>query len=212
VGEYEHAIEQCLAAKPGASLLDIKEVLSHPYAFEQCRPFLASLPGKKLVQTFDTASACRQIQESESNLCAAVASVRAAQLYGLEVLARIENSSITRYALVSRTPIIPERHLNPRTTFQVNLKNQVASLMKAVSAFAMRDINISKIESRPSSRSIILRKPWEYVVYIEVDAGMNDPRMAKAIANIEEFGGVKILGSYPRYQQIYERVGLSVGV
>ncbi len=82
--------------------------------------------------------------------------------------------------------------------------------MKAVSAFSLRDIrylgigtknSIAKIESRPSSRSIRLQKPWEYIVYLDLELGTDDDRMHKALANLNEFATVKVLGSYPRFQQ-----------
>ncbi|KAJ2998375.1 hypothetical protein HDV02_004590 [Globomyces sp. JEL0801] len=204
VGEYEHEEKQCLVGWSGATLSSLVEIHSHPYAFDQCRPFLGTLTGKKLVQSLDTAFSCKHIQESKSNTVAAIASERAAKMYGLQVLEVIGSPAVTRYALVSKTPITPERHLLPRTSLEVVLKNQIGAFAKAITVFSHRDINISKIESRPSSRSIRLQKPWEYSVYIDVDCGTSDDRMGKAIANLQEFGQVRVLGSYPRYQQPIE--------
>jgi prephenate dehydratase len=84
--------------------------------------------------------------------------------------------------------------------------------MKAVSCFALRDISINKIESRPSSRSIKLQKAWEYVVYIDLDIGTGDMRFGKALQNLDEFATVRVLGSYPRYQQPAEPSMFSYGV
>ena len=84
--------------------------------------------------------------------------------------------------------------------------------MKAVTVFSHRDINISKIESRPSSRSIRLQKAWEYIVYLDVDCGTNDPKMEKALLHLSEVGTVKVLGSYPRYQQPAEATVFAYGV
>jgi prephenate dehydratase len=211
VGEYEHEERQYLLALPGVTLADIKEVHSHPYAFDQCRPFLHSLK-KDLVQSMDTAASCEKIQKGNLKHVAAIASSRAASLYGLTVLSEIDSLAVTRYALVSSKPIVPERHLMPRTSIELVLKNQVGAIMKAVTVFSHRDINISKIESRPSSRSIRLQKPWEYIVYLDVDCGTNDPRMQKALDHLLEIGTVKVLGSYPRYQQPAEPTVFAYGV
>jgi prephenate dehydratase len=103
---------------------------------------------------------------------AAIASERAAKLYGLQILkSGIEDAqnTITRYILLSKKPIAPERHLDPKSSLVVMLKNEVGTFFKALSCFALRGIQISKIESRPSSRSITLSKPWEYVVYIDFE-------------------------------------------
>ncbi|KAJ3307091.1 hypothetical protein HDV03_002602 [Kappamyces sp. JEL0829] len=215
VGEFEHEEVQVLAALPGVRLDQIEEVHSHPYAFDQCRPFLSSpdLAGKKLVQSLDTAGSCQMIQSTKSRHLAAIASSRAASLYGLDVLSEIASEkSVTRFVLVAKAPVIPERHFNPRTSLQIVLKNQVGALMKAVSCFALRDISISKIESRPSSRSIKLQKAWEYVVYMDLDLGISDPRFQKALDHLQEFASVKVLGSYPRYQQPPEPAVYSYGV
>jgi prephenate dehydratase len=211
VGEFEHEERQCLVALPGSSVGDIKEVHSHPYAFDQCRPFLADLQ-KKLVQSLDTAASCEEIQKGNLKNVGAIASARAASIYGLSVLSEIDTLTVTRYALVSTNAIIPERHLMPRTSLEVVLKNQVGAIMKAVTVFSHRDINISKIESRPSSRSIRLKKAWEYIVYIDVDCGTNDPRMEKALNHLEEIATVKVLGSYPRYQLPPEATVFAYGV
>ena len=119
-----------------------------------------------MVQSLDTAASCADIKKSGSKTVAAIASAKAAAIYGLVVLKKIEQSAVTRYVLVSDVQVTVERHQKPRTMFELHLKNEVGSLMKAVSAFALRDINIIKIESRPSSQMIKLQKAWDYVVVI----------------------------------------------
>jgi prephenate dehydratase len=212
VGEYEHDEIQCLVGLPGLKVKDISEIHSHPYAFDQCRPFLATMQGKKLVQSLDTAASCEEIQKSGLKNVAAIASSRAAALYGLQVLQEIDTSAVTRYVLVAKQPIVPERHMSPRTSLEIVLKNQVGAIMKAVTVFSHRDINIAKVESRPSSRSIRLQKPWEYIVYMDVDAGINDAKMEKALSHLNELGSVRVLGSYPRYQQPAEQTVFAYGV
>ena len=228
IGEYEHEEFQVLAALPGSTLASISEIHSHPYAFDQCRPFIASqLHGKRLVQSIDTAGSCAEIAKNKLAQVGAIASERAAKMYNLQVLSEIASeASVTRYALISKTPIVPERHTNPKTSIHVILKNQVGALMKAVSAFAHRDIrytlsfscflanfiSISKIESRPSSRSIKLHKAWEYEIFLDLELGTNDPRMVKALENLEEFAAVKILGSFPKFQKSLEQTSFTYGV
>ena len=171
VGEFEHVEVQCIVGFPGSTMETIQEIASHPLVFDQCRDFLSSTKGKyRLVQTLDTANSCADIQKSGSKTIAAIASARAASIYGLVVLKKIEQSAVTRYVLVSHTAVTPERHQNPRTMLELHLKNQVGSLMKAISAFGMRDINIIKIESRPSSQMIKLQKAWDYVVVIRINS------------------------------------------
>jgi prephenate dehydratase len=131
VGEFEHEEIQVLAALPGVALKDVKEVHSHPYAFDQCRPFLASpeMADKKLVQSLDTAGSCMMIKEKSAKELGAIASGRAASLYGLNVISEIASEkSVTRFVLVGKDVVIPERHLNPRTSLQVVLKNQIGAL------------------------------------------------------------------------------------
>ena len=142
VGEYEHEEKQVLVGLAGSSLSSIQEVHSHPYAFDQCRPFiLTQLSGKKLVQSIDTAFSCAEIARTKSAGVAAIASSRAAQMYNLQILSEIASEpSVTRFALVSKSPCTPERHTNPKTSIHIVLKNQVGALMRAVSVFAHRDI------------------------------------------------------------------------
>ena len=166
VGEFENVEQQCIVGLDGSSMNDIEEISSHPLVFDQCRTYLSLLGTKRLVQTLDTAAACADIKQAGSRRRAAISSARAASVHGLKVLEQIGNSAVTRYVLVSNAPIVPERHQNPRTMLELHLKNQVGSLMKAVSAFSLRDINIIKIESRPSSQMIKLQKAWDYMVVI----------------------------------------------
>lgn len=209
VGEFENEEHQCLVGLEGASLAKAVEIHSHPYAFDQVSDFLATVSEKKLVQSIDTASSCELIQKSKLDNVLAIASERAAKLYGLKVLQKLDSVAVTRYALVATKEVVPERHLAPRTSIEIILKNQVGAIMKAVTAFSHRDINIAKIESRPSSRSIRLQKPWEYIVYIDVDCGLNDSRMEKALNHLQELGTIGVMGSYPRYQQPVEVIEIN---
>lgn len=97
------------------------------------------------------------------------------------------------------TPLTPQRHESPKTSLSITIKNQIGSFHKVIAAFSLRDINIIKIDSRPSNRSISLTKTWEYVVFIDIDGSVTDERVERAISNLNEFCKVDVLGSYPRF-------------
>ncbi|KAI8918908.1 Prephenate dehydratase-domain-containing protein [Entophlyctis helioformis] len=204
VGETIRHEQHSLVAMPGVTMEQITEIRSHPFAIEQCRTFLSSL-GKHVAigQALDTAASAAEIKAKNLTFTAAIADARAAELYGLSVLQRgIEDdpNNVTRYVLVAREPVIPQRHTDPRTTLSVGLKNQTGAFFKALSVFALREINICKIESRPSPRSIRLAKPWEYILYIDVDGSIADPPISNALRHLQELAIVRVLGSYPRFQ------------
>ncbi|KAI8587939.1 Prephenate dehydratase [Geranomyces variabilis] len=216
VGEYQYHESHCLAALPGVELKDITEIRSHTYVLDQCRGFLASLPSGITINQGDTATSAARIASQSLKTSAAICGARACQLYNLNILAsRVEDDSntLTRYFLISRTPLSAERHTQPRTSLTVWLKNAPGQFHKTAGCFALRDINISKVESRPSSSTITLSKPWEYVMYMDVDADMSEPAMVNALHNLEEFAKrVRVLGSYPRYQPPGETAPAAIGI
>ncbi|KAJ3288164.1 hypothetical protein HK104_008313 [Borealophlyctis nickersoniae] len=207
VGEYEYHEKHCLLALPGVKLEDLTEIRSHPYAIDQCRRFLTSTgPKRTVAQATDTAGSAADIKAKGLKTAAAIAGARAAKLYDLAILqSGIEDdaNTVTRYVLIKPAPLAtpPERHLEPRTSVCVLVQNRVGAFHKVVAAFALRDINIHKLESRPSTRSIQKSKPWEYFLYIDVDGSTSDPPVANALTNLKEFATeVAVLGSYPRYR------------
>ncbi|KAI8811182.1 prephenate dehydratase [Cladochytrium replicatum] len=218
VGEICHHDNHTLLALPGVKLEDVKEVISHPYALDQCRKYLSSLDSSKvsIQQAGDTAGSAALISSKKLQHSAAIASESCAKLYGLDILAReIEDDKqvITRYVLVSREPVTPQRYLDPKTSIMVLMKNQIGAFYKALSVFALREINVVKIESRPSTRSINLQRPWEYVLYIDIDGSTSDFPVANAIKNLEEFAlTVKVLGCYPRYKPVPQQLLGAIGI
>jgi prephenate dehydratase len=155
VDEYQTRDEHCLAAVAGSDA--IVEVQSHPYVFDQCSSFLSTIGSAKVIQTLDTASAARTISRQNQPNIAAIVSPMCAKLYNLEIIKNVadDSDSITRYVFVSKKQgDNPERHENPRTSLCVVLKNQTGSLERAIACFSHRDLNLSKLESRPSSRAI----------------------------------------------------------
>ncbi|KAI8906714.1 Prephenate dehydratase-domain-containing protein [Gorgonomyces haynaldii] len=201
-GEYLATDEHVLAVIPGTKLGDLKEVESHPYVFDQCRAFLDALPSTvKIIQSSDTALSAKNISEQKLKTSGAIVSPQCAKLFGLEVLQPVADNqqAVTRYVLVSKKPKPPQGISESKTSLLVVLKNTTGALAKSCACFSHRDINISKVESRPTSSSI--SSPWEYKIYFDVDGSIADQRIINAIQNLAEFGHVVVLGSYPRYRQ-----------
>ena len=172
-------------------------MFSHPQALAQCEMFLHTLPGIEIVATYDTAGSARMIRDGNLTDTAAIASLRAAEVFGLSVLqAGIQDyaDNITRFLLIGRDgkPLgEPDK-----TTLAFALHNGPGALFKALSVFALRDIDMTKLESRPARG-----RPWEYVFYADLSAGRDELRCGRAIVHLAEFARwVKTLGSYPHAQ------------
>lgn len=194
VGEIHLRISHCLMALPGESLDGIKMIYSHPQALAQCEEFLRKLKAE-IVPTYDTAGSAKRIKESGLKGCAAVASRRAAQIYGLEILAeKIETNvnNYTRFFVISKKKAEPT--LKSKTSLVFGTKNIPGALYACLGAFATRDINLTKLESRPSRD-----KPWEYIFYVDFEGHIDDQVCQEALAELKEKTNfIKILGSYPR--------------
>ncbi|KAF9173975.1 hypothetical protein BGX21_008985 [Mortierella sp. AD011] len=205
VGEYTCSESHYIMARAGTTLEDIVEIQSHPAVLEQCQDFLDStLPeGYRAVLASNTASAAEYVAKTDELGVAALAGKRAAQLHNLNILGSDSTpNNVTRYWLISRHPVLqPDRNMSPKSSFALVMKNQVGALHRVCACFALRDINISKLESRPSSRTITLASPWEYVTYIDIEgAPGNEDNVKRAVENLQEFTQKCIhLGSYPRY-------------
>ncbi|XP_004365133.2 prephenate dehydratase [Capsaspora owczarzaki ATCC 30864] len=203
VGEFIAHDEHCLIAAAGTALSDVKLVYSHPHVLDQCEAFLKTLPATH-VATTDTAGACQLIKAQNQPGSAAIASTLAASISGLTIIKRgIEDdaNSSTRYIAIAKQAANPPSHVNAKTSMSVALRNQPGALFRALAAFALRDLNISKIESRPSSRAGALHtstRQWEYMYAIDVEANASQQVMINALSNLEEFATkVKVLGCYP---------------
>ena len=199
VGEVELPVIHCLAALPGTKLANLTQIYSHPQALAQCDRFLRSLSGIEIVATYDTAGSAKLIRERQLTTTAAIASERAAVIFDLEVLQRgIQDfaDNITRFLIVTR-PDMAEKVMGGRepnkTTVVFTLPNLPGSLFRALSVFALRDIDVTKIESRP-----IPGRPWEYLFYLDLAAGAHEVRASRALSHLAEFApSSKTLGSYP---------------
>jgi len=194
VAEAELPVIHNLLALPGTRIDQIRRVFSHPQALAQCEKFLRSL-GVEIVATYDTAGSARLVRDDRLTDTAAVASARAAEAFGLDVLREgIQDyeDNITRFIVVARDP--KPLGSPDKTTIAFSLNNEPGALFKALSVFALRDIDLTKLESRP-----VRGRPWEYLFYVDLAAGRDELPCSRAIVHLAEFARwVKTLGSYPR--------------
>jgi prephenate dehydratase len=194
VGEISLRIEQHLIANPGTKLEDIRVVYSHPQALEQCRLFLTSLKDAESVASYDTAGSVKMIRDQQLFHAAAVGSRWAAQDYNMEILKEeIEDipENFTRfYVLAKRPQIFGEAN---KTSIVFSMKSIPGALFKSLSVFALRDIDLLKIESRP-----LRGRPWDYIFYLDFAGNMAEERCQNAIRHLQEIASMlKVLGSYP---------------
>jgi prephenate dehydratase len=199
IGEYPLRVRHCLIALPGVKKEDIKTAISHPQALGQCAAYLRGL-GIRAETAYDTAGSVKLLKESGAQDTAAIASRRAAELYGMQILEEgIEDNpeNYTRFLAISQTSVQPESE--SKTSIVFTLKNQPGALFKALSVFALRDIDLTKIESRP-----LQGKPWEYLFYIDFIGATHEETVRKALDHLGEYAlMLRVLGSYPRYKQTF---------
>ncbi len=192
-GEVIVPVKHYLMAYDDASIDSVNEVLSHPQALGQCRKFLASHPEWRIVPTYDTAGSARLVAEERRTDRAAIASKRAASVYGLKILKEEIQSEVvnfTRFFTLEKNPG-PVQGAN-KTSIVFATKNAPGALHKCLGEFASRNVNLSKLESRPRKN-----KPWVYVFYADFEGSMDDPNCHAAIGGLLKTGAfVKILGSY----------------
>lgn len=193
-GEIELRVIHCLIASPGSGLDKIKKVYSHPQALAQCRNFLSHLRAE-LIPTYDTAGSVKLIKEKGLSDSAGIAGFRAAEIYGMEILAQgIEDNpnNSTRFFILSQEDSPPSG--NDKTSIVFSIKDKPGALYQALGEFARRNINLTKLESRPTRQ-----KPWQYNFYLDFEGHRQDPLAQEALESLEKISiFVKILGSYPK--------------
>ncbi len=198
-GEIKLRIVHNLLAAPGTELGEVRKIYSHPQALSQCKDFLAQLDDVELVSVYDTAGAARRIKECPTANEAAIASEQAARDYGLEILsAGIESNhqNFTRFLVLSRELADPVE--DSKTSIVFSAKNIPGALFKSLSVFALRDIDLYKIESRPIPGS-----PWVYMFYLDFDGDIRSDVTKRAIGHLEEIASfLKVLGSYRKGDQV----------
>ena len=201
IGEIYLRINQNVIALSGQTMKNIKEVYSHPMAILQCQEFFESYPSIKLIDSFDTALSAKEIKEKKIMGVAAIASLKAAKKYGLEVIAReVETNKMnyTRFLIISEKPNIHSGKIN-KASITFALEHKTGSLSKILSIFSFYGLNLSNIQSMP-----ILGKDWEYQFYVDVLIDDYDI-YKKSIEAIKPFtSNIKILGEYIKGEKVKE--------
>lgn len=195
-GETTVAISMNLLVQPGTTLAEVKEVRSHPMALPQCRDWLhAHLPGIQLVTSGSTARAAEEVAEGDGTL-AALGPLNAGQRVGLEVLAadiHDREGNTTRFVVLGRRMHAPTGA--DKTSMVVFLgEDRPGLLMRVLDEFALRNINLTKIESRPTKQAL-----GEYCIFIDAIGHVSEARMAEALRSVHRHvDEVRVLGTYPR--------------
>ena len=197
VGEIELPVVHHLLALPGASVQKLRRVYSHPQALAQCERFLLTLSGVEIVASYDTAGSAKMVADQRLEDAAAIASARAGELFGLVPLAssiQDFDDNVTRFIVIGPRPLrdaVPDK-----TTIVFSLPNEPGSLFKALSVFALRGVDLTKLESRP-----IPGRPWEYLFYVDIAAARDEVTCARALAHLAEFAtSLRTLGSYASWR------------
>jgi chorismate mutase / prephenate dehydratase len=187
-------VKHCLLSR--TDIGSIKKVYSHPQPFAQCRLWLKkNLPDAKTIDTASTSEAAQIASSGENS--AAIASLNAARIYGLDVIAKNINdyhNNITRFWIVSKKMAVPSA--GAKTSIIMALDNTPGALYHALGVFSSQGINLTKIQSRPSRKG-----PWEYLFFIDFVGGLSDEKVTRTLENLKPFTKeITILGSYPEEQ------------
>jgi len=200
VGETKLRIVHNLIAPPGVGFKQIRRVYSHPVALNQCLDFLRRNPQMERIPFYDTAGSVKMIMEEKLPDAAAIASALSAEIYGARILRRSiedDRQNFTRFFLLrhadwkpTRTPPAPRGW---KTSIVFSTRDTPGALFRALSAFALRDLNLNKIESRP-----LRGKPWEYLFYLDFMGHIDEERCRNALNHLRELADMlRILGCYP---------------
>jgi len=194
LGETDFRIIHCLIANPGVAPVDIKRVYSHPQALGQTRSYLA-VHGYEPINHFDTAGAVKMVRDKGLRDAAAVASKRAAEIYGMNILAEGIETSRENYTRFLHVGLGTEPSTGrDKTSIAFTVDHEPGTLIAALRVLADRRLNLTKIESRPYPG-----RTWEYVFFIDFEGHRDDPVSAEALHELAAYTrSLKLLGSYPR--------------
>lgn len=201
IGETSIRIVHNLIATRAVALSEIRRVYSHPVALAQCERFLRANPQMEVAPAYDTAGSVKMIVENNREGDAAIAGATAAEVYGAQIIAEaIEDNAknFTRFLLIARAGDAPTISVSAsegarKTTIVFRVANRPGALFRSLAAFALRDIDLAKIESRP-----IEGRPWEYSFYLDLIGDRREPNVERALAHLAEMAeSIRVLGSYP---------------
>jgi prephenate dehydratase len=203
VGETKVRIVHNLIAPHGVTIGKIRRVFSHPVALNQCLDFFAAHPQFEKIPFYDTAGSVKMVMAEGLKDAAAIASSVAAEIYGGRILRRSiedDRQNFTRFfalrhpADARRNTLRVRKDAQWKTSLVFSTRNVPGSLFRSLSAFALRDLNLIKIESRP-----LRGKPWEYLFYLDFIGQVDDPVCRNALGHLRELADLlRILGCYPR--------------
>lgn len=196
VGEEVQKVEHCLVAIEDVPLSRIRRVFSHPQALAQCSNFLATLTGCHVESFLDTAMAVQRVGAEQDLSQAAIASEEAARRYGLTVIKRDianQKENFTRMVVVAAEPESVDPRVSCKTSLILATKHEQGALLGCLNALAARDLNLTKLESRPRPHT-----PWEYLFYVDFEGNLDDEKVAAALSELrEKTSYLRVLGSYP---------------
>ena len=195
--EIELPVIHQLLALPGTTIERLRRVYSHPQALAQCERFLRTLKGIDIIATYDTAGSAKLVADQHLEDAAAIASARAGEVFGLTAVASAIqdfDDNITRFLVIGQRPF---HHAAPdKTSIVFSLPNEPGSLFKALSVFALRGVDLTKLESRP-----IPGRPWEYLFYVDLAAARDEVTCGRALTHLAEFAPMlRTLGSYASWK------------
>jgi prephenate dehydratase len=189
-----------LIAPPGVTFRQIRKAYSHPVALSQCLDFFLRHPRIERVPYYDTAGSVKMVMEQKPEGAAAIASELAARIYGGRILKRqieSDRQNFTRFFLLEPHGAPPRAPRSPgrkkwKTSLVFSTRDVPGSLFRALSALALRDVNLVKIESRP-----LRGKPWEYLFYVDLTGHRDEPNVRNALGHLAELADfLRVLGSY----------------
>lgn len=195
-GVYSLRVAQNLLGVRGATISDVKKVISHPQALDQCASYIDN-HGFEKIQSTNTAQAARQVSELNDKSIAAIASAETAALYNLDVLDHDINESdvnVTRFAVFSRVKNDDISGKDSNTfLLMFTVKNEAGALAEAIAAIGRHDVNMRVLRSRP-----LKGLAWQYYFYVEAEGKISSKEIKDMTEDLEKYCGMlKILGHYP---------------
>ena len=190
IGEIYHRVEHCLIGI--GKLEDVDTVYSHPQALGQCREFIEEYH-MKTIPTYDTAGSVKIVKELNKKNCACIASKTSSSIYNMPIMSEnIANNSnnYTRFLILSKKESIQTE--NDKTSIIFSIKHEPGSLFRIIENFHKNNVNLTKIESRPTKSNT-----WEYNFYVDFEGNEENPKILEMLEKIkQESLFMKVLGSY----------------